>query len=50
LFISTPEGYSIKLDKVDDHSFKKSYYDNEAGKQLEDIFQWDGSVFQQIDK
>lgn len=50
LFISTPEGYSIKLDKVDDHSFKKSYYDNKAGKQLEDIFQWDGSVFQQIDK
>lgn len=50
LFISSPKGYSIKLDKVDDHSFKRSYYDNAAGKQLEDIFQWDGTVFQKLDK
>lgn len=50
LFISSPKGYSIKLDKVDDHSFKRSYYDNVAGKQMEDIFQWDGSAFQKLDK
>ncbi|MNO38942.1 hypothetical protein D3C76_290600 [compost metagenome] len=50
LFISSPEGYSIKLDKVDDHSFKRSYYDNAAGEELEDIFQWDGSAFQRLDK
>lgn len=50
LFISSPKGYSIKLDKVDDHSFKRSYYDNAAGKQLEDIFQWNGSAFQKVDK
>jgi hypothetical protein len=50
LFISSPKGYSIKLDKVDDHSFKKSYYDNAAGKELEDIFQWNGNVFQKLDK
>ncbi|CAH1056014.1 hypothetical protein [Paenibacillus pseudetheri] len=36
------KGYSIKLDKVDDHSFKRSYYDNVAGKRIENIFQWDG--------
>lgn len=50
LFISSPKGYSIKLDKVDDHSFKRSYYDNVAGKQMEDIFQWNGSAFQKLDK
>jgi hypothetical protein len=50
LFISSPKGYSIKLDKVDEHSFKRSYYDNVAGKQMEDIFQWNGSAFQKLDK
>ncbi|KTD87869.1 hypothetical protein [Paenibacillus etheri] len=42
--------HKLKLDKVDDHSFKRSYYDNAAGKQMEGIFQWDGSVFQKLDK
>lgn len=50
LFISSPERYSIKLDKVDEHSFKRSYYDNAAGKQVEDTFQWVGSAFQRLDK
>lgn len=46
LFISGLERYSAKLDKVGANGFKKSYYDNAAGKNIENIYEWDGSVFQ----
>lgn len=50
LFISSPKAYSIQLDKIDNNSFIKSYYDNSEGKQVEDTFQWDGTAFQKLDK
>lgn len=49
LFISNSTGfYSIKLTKVDNSTFKKEYYDNSKGMQLEDIFKWDGNEFVKI--
>jgi len=46
LFISNyTEFYSTKFTKVDSITFKKEYYDNSIGKQLEDIFKWDGNEF-----
>ena len=44
LFISN-SGYSIKLDKVDEKSFKTKYYDNSEGKWYEAVYQWDGEEF-----
>jgi bla regulator protein BlaR1 len=49
LFISNTTGfYSTKLTRVDNITFKKEYYDNSKGKQLEDIFKWDGKEFIKI--
>jgi len=50
LFISSPERYSLKLDKVDNLSFKKNYYNNASGKQVEEVYRWDGKVFRKLDK
>ena len=49
LFISQNSGYSTRLEKVDPVSFKTSYYDNSAQKQVEKIFRWDGKAFVQVD-
>lgn len=49
LFISNATGfYSTKLTKVDNITFKKEYYDNSKGKQLEDTFKWNGTEFIKI--
>lgn len=49
LFISDTTGfYSTKLTKIDNITFKKEYYDNSKGKQLEDAFKWDGKQFIKI--
>ncbi|WP_229521505.1 hypothetical protein [Paenibacillus monticola] len=50
LVISSPERYSVMLDRVDEHSFKTSFYDNAVGKQAESVFQWDGTSFQKLNK
>jgi bla regulator protein BlaR1 len=49
LFISQNSSYSTRLEKVDSVSFKTSYYDNSAQKQVEKIFRWDGKAFVQVD-
>lgn len=46
LFISNTTGfYSTKLTKIDDITFRIEYYDNSKGKNIEDIFKWDGNQF-----
>jgi bla regulator protein BlaR1 len=46
LFISNSTGfYSTKLTKVAGVSFKIEYYDNLKGKNLENVFEWDGKEF-----
>ena len=46
LFISDTTGYySTKLAKLDDTSFATKYYDNAIGKEIEEIFKWDGKAF-----
>lgn len=47
LFVSSPDRYSVKLKEVAG-GFMSSYYDNAAGKQREDTYQWDGNVFQKV--
>lgn len=49
LFISN-SAYSMKLDKVDEKSFKTKYYDNSQGNWYEAIYQWDGQQFICISK
>ena len=48
LFISEPGKYSVKLDKIDNLTFKTKSYDNSKGKYFEDIFKWDGQQFIRI--
>ncbi|WP_379134848.1 hypothetical protein [Paenibacillus sp. sgz500958] len=50
LFISSPERYSMKLEKVDGYSFKKSYYDNASGAQVEQVYRWNGTEFENTSK
>ena len=51
LFISDTTGYySTKLTKVDKTTFKRSYYDNSAGKQFEDYFKWEDTEFVHVNK
>lgn len=51
LFISDTTGYySTKLTMVDKTTFKRSYYDNSAGKQFEDYFKWEGTEFIHVNK
>jgi hypothetical protein len=51
LFISKGAGfYSTELIKVDKLTFKKEYYDNVQGKELEEYFQWNGNKFVHIEK
>jgi bla regulator protein BlaR1 len=46
LLLSNTTGfYSTKLTKVDNVTFKTEYYENSKGKNLEDIFRWDGKEF-----
>jgi hypothetical protein len=46
LFIGTSDSrYSTLLEKVDAISFKKSYYNNSTGKNVENIFTWEGQEF-----
>lgn len=46
LFIGTSDSrYSTHLEKLDATTFKKSYYDNAIGKNVEDLFRWDGQEF-----
>jgi bla regulator protein BlaR1 len=46
LFISDTTGYySTKLTKLDNGTFKKEYYDNTKGKNVDDIFKWNGTEF-----
>jgi len=46
LFISGGTSrYSTKLEKLNKTSFKKSFYNNESGKNLEDTFVWNGTEF-----
>jgi hypothetical protein len=48
LFISSPERYSVKLEKQDQTSFMTTYYDNAQGKELQALYQWDGADFQRV--
>lgn len=48
LFISGGQRTSILLDTIDRHSFKVEYYDNAAGKQVEEIYTWGGTQFVQV--
>ncbi|MNC14575.1 hypothetical protein D3C75_623590 [compost metagenome] len=48
LFISSPDRYSMKLDEAEG-GFKASHYDNALGRQVEALYRWDGTVFQQLD-
>lgn len=50
LFISGSDKYSTQLNKVDEHSFTKSYYNNAEGKDIQDLFRWDGTAFHKVDK
>jgi hypothetical protein len=50
LFISSPDRYSAKLDKVDEITFKTSNYDNAAGKTVEEKYRWDGEAFRKVTK
>lgn len=50
LFISGSDKYSTRLEKIDEFRFNTTYYDNVEGKQKKDIFQWDGNVFQMVNK
>jgi len=43
--ISTEEGFSTKLSKVDDTSFKVRQYDSDAGKSFEHVYQWKTDKF-----
>lgn len=46
LFISNTTGiYSTKLTKIDKVTFKIGYYDNSKGKNLENVFKWNGKEF-----
>ena len=46
LFISDTTGcYSTKLEKVNNTTFKKVYYDNSKGKWFEDFYIWNGNAF-----
>lgn len=46
LFISNTTGiYSTKLTKIDKVTFKTEYYDNSKGKNLENVFKWNGKEF-----
>ncbi|WP_410511700.1 hypothetical protein PaeBR_16725 [Paenibacillus sp. BR2-3] len=50
LFISSPDRYSVNLEKANEHGFRIRYYDNAVGKQAEDVYRWDGAVFQKVNK
>lgn len=46
LFISGTTGYySTRLTKIDNVTFKKEYYDNSVGRNVEDTFRWNGNAF-----
>lgn len=45
LFVSGGNRYSIKLEKVNNQSFKASHYNNAIGKYIEDTYTWDGIKF-----
>lgn len=46
LFISNTTGiYSTKLTKIDKVTFKTEYYYNSKGKNLENVFKWNGKEF-----
>jgi bla regulator protein BlaR1 len=51
LFISnTTDFYSTKLTKIDNVTFKTEYYDNSKGKNLENVFKWNGKEFIKLEK
>ncbi|TCZ80201.1 hypothetical protein E0485_04970 [Paenibacillus albiflavus] len=46
LFISGGTSrYSTKLEKINKTTFKKSFYNNATGKNVEDTFEWNGTEF-----
>ncbi|WNS45855.1 hypothetical protein [Paenibacillus sp. MMS20-IR301] len=47
LFISSPDRYSVKLERIDG-GFRASHYDNSVGKQIETAYRWNGTAFQRV--